>query len=318
MANILRTEKAIGRIVQNGKFCFEAMNNDLNCDECESCDVAGYVNQLSFEKKFFIEDMDFTFFSDTHIKYQANEPFIEILCLDSINAINSEYGKEIHDGIYINLNHGNHGEMRFYNNTPIRGIRIVVKNWFYNEHLIHRFPQEKLDFTFFIKMKYICFLNPELQAVFSQIRNSIRSGENCEIYYESKILELLYLFSKMGNRPTSVLRRLSSSDIDAVEKVKKILEEQYSNAPNISQLAVMTGTSQAKLQNDFKAASGCTIHDYLQAIRMSKALDKVENTETPLYIIAREVGCKNPGRFAEVFKNAYGITPDVYRRNLNG
>jgi transcriptional regulator GlxA family with amidase domain len=51
---------------------------------------------------------------------------------------------------------------------------------------------------------------------------------------------------------------------------------------------------------------------------MAKALDRVEHTETPLYAIAGEVGYKKPGRFAEIFKKTYGITPAVHRRNLNG
>ncbi|MDR1160596.1 MAG: helix-turn-helix domain-containing protein, partial [Syntrophomonadaceae bacterium] len=61
-----------------------------------------------------------------------------------------------------------------------------------------------------------------------------------------------------------------------------------------------------------------TLHEYLSAVRMAKALDLVEHTEAPLYIVAKEIGCKNPGRFAEIFKNTYGITPQIYRRNLHG
>jgi AraC-like DNA-binding protein len=166
-------------------------------------------------------------------------------------------------------------------------------------------------------MKNKCLKNPKLLVVFSQIKDSIRSGVDCEAYYESKIIELLCIFSEANNAGPDK-RRLSDADTAAVEKARAILEEHFSEAPKITRLAVMTGTSPAKLQKDFKMVLGRTIHEYLQEIRMAKALDMIEHTENPLYSIANKVGCKSPGRFSEIFKEAYGITPYMYRRSLQG
>lgn len=320
MSNIRANQKATGRIVQNGEFCFEVTDHCADCDECGSCVACGYINQLSFESKFLIEDMDYLFSAEARIEYRPKEPFIEILCLDSIDAVNCErnHGAAIiQNGVHIHFHQAAQGELRFSPAAPIRGVRIVIKGRFFNDYLVRRFPQETLDFILLGGTKNKCLQNPRLQVIFSQIRHSVRSGVECEIYYESKIIELLYIFMELNN-PAPDKRRLSSADMTAVEKTKAILEERFCNAPKIAQLAVMTGTSQAKLQNDFKAAFGCTIHEYLQSVRMAKALDKVEHTETPLYAIAKEVGCKNPGRFAEIFKEAYGITPDMFRRDLHG
>jgi transcriptional regulator GlxA family with amidase domain len=181
--------------------------------------------------------------------------------------------------------------------------------------LIQRFPLKTLDFLFSDQVKNKCLKNPKLLVVFSQIKDSIRSGVEYEAYYESKIIELLCIFSEANNAAPDK-RRLSDADMAAVEKVQAILEEHFTEAPKIARLAVMTGTSPAKLQKDFKMVLGRTIHDYLQEIRMAKALDMIEHTENPLYIIANKVGCKNPGRFSEIFKETYGITPDMYRRNF--
>jgi AraC-like DNA-binding protein len=202
--------------------------------------------------------------------------------------------------------------------VPVRGVRIAIKGRFLSDYLTRRFPQETFALPLRDRAKNACLRNPRLQVIFSQIRNSIRSGVECEMYYESKIIELLCVFSELNADCVVVpeLRRLSGADRNAVEDVKMILEERFTDAPTIAQLALLTGKSQAKLQHDFKAIVGCTIHGYLQSIRMAKALDMVEHTETPLYIIAREVGCKKPGRFAELFKNTYGVTPDIHRRNL--
>ena len=75
----------------------------------------------------------------------------------------------------------------------------------------------------------------------------------------------------------------------------------------------MTNTSVAKLQNDFQLAFGSTIHRYVLNVRMKEALHKIESSDAPIYSIAKSVGCKNPSRFAELFKKAYGISPVEYR-----
>jgi transcriptional regulator GlxA family with amidase domain len=40
----------------------------------------------------------------------------------------------------------------------------------------------------------------------------------------------------------------------------------------------------------------------VQKIRLIRALSKIENTDEPLSVIARSVGCSNPRSFSEIFK----------------
>jgi hypothetical protein len=50
--------------------------------------------------------MAYSFISEANVKYQAKEPFIEILCLDSADALNCERGsgaETIHSGIHIHF-----------------------------------------------------------------------------------------------------------------------------------------------------------------------------------------------------------------------
>jgi AraC-like DNA-binding protein len=84
--------------------------------------------------------------------------------------------------------------------------------------------------------------------------------------------------------------------------------------PNIAELARRVNTSAAKLQNDFKSAYGCTIHDYAQHVRMAEALRKIENSEESIGAVSHKAGYKNPGYFSEIFRQAYGITPSEYRK----
>jgi len=51
--------------------------------------------------------------------------------------------------------------------------------------------------------------------------------------------------------------------------------------------------------------------------RMEEALHRIDSSDEPIYVISKSVGCKNPSRFAELFKKAYGLTPLEYRNLKN-
>jgi AraC-like DNA-binding protein len=146
-----------------------------------------------------------------------------------------------------------------------------------------------------------------------QIRRGMDNGETSEMYYEAKVLELLFLQSKSSTTGTG--RKLSDDDVRAVNAVKQILCSRFRDCPKISELAVMTGTSASKLQRDFKTAFGMTIHECLWKTRMAKALELMETSDAPICAIALEVGCRKAGRFSEVFKKTYGVLPTDYKRS---
>lgn len=113
-------------------------------------------------------------------------------------------------------------------------------------------------------------------------------------------------------------RPLTEEDFTAVNKAKAIIDERLSASPKISELALLTNTSAAKLQNDFQLAFGSTIHGYVIKARMQEALHRLDSTDEQIYVIAESVGCKNPSRFAELFKKTYGLTPMAYRALKKG
>ncbi|MDR1088613.1 MAG: hypothetical protein LBL23_05020 [Coriobacteriales bacterium] len=121
MASVKTGQAAVGRIVQNGEFCFETVGpHTESCAdytehvECGSCLAFGSVNQLAFERKFLIEDMDYVFSSKAHIACQPKEPFIEILCLDSIEAVHCEQDNTmitVQQGVHIHFHQAEKGEL---------------------------------------------------------------------------------------------------------------------------------------------------------------------------------------------------------------
>jgi AraC-like DNA-binding protein len=280
----------------------------------------GYIKQVSFHNLLFIEQMDYRFYVPVSKWYHTQVPFIKIFCLDSSKILNQDIcsgESSINGGIYICKNMGIQGNLVFSPNTPVRGLRIIIFDEFYNHYMRQRFPDDDLRFNAlsqFDNKNYTC---PELQLVFSQINQGMKLGIESELYYESKAAEILFLISE---KYSSVInqnneRILKQGDLHRVNEAKRMIDTYISNPLKISELSNLVHVSAAKLQVDFQTAFGCTIHEYVQKARMKEALHKIETTDEPLKKIAKNVGCKNPGRFSAIFKDTFGITPSEYRNS---
>ena len=322
--NIIEVENASE---QDEALCFHrtGQRGCFDCFEANEGMATGFIKQLSFKNKFLLANLDYRFNRLTSKHYHMPKQFVEIIFLESIKAVNWEYDAgqfPVAAGISVFLNRGNAGKIVFFPDVPVQGIRIVVFEDFYLNDLHDRFSQEPLNIYRLIELNNQQRSAPELQLVFRQIKYSMESEVASELYYEGKIMEILYLLtSGVGGGPASpkraAKRRLSEADLAAVRKAKRIIDERLAAAPKIAELAALTNTSATKLQTDFQSAFGDTIHSYVQKARMEKALHRMDCTNEPLYAIAKSVGCKSPSRFAEIFKKTYGMTPLEYRSFKN-
>ncbi|MFP3043629.1 AraC family transcriptional regulator [Treponema primitia] len=282
---------------------------------------AGYIKQLSCHGKLFIERMDYQFYQPVSKKYHTTVPFIEILCLDSINLQISDgfLGEfSINKGVYVYHNTGNEGTLVFQPKNPVRGIRIIIFEEFYNHDFIQKFHDDNLNLDHLSNVNNYEYSNPPLQLVCSQIKQSMDAGITSEPYYESKAAEILFLIAWENKHIISSgikKNTIRQNDLCSVNEVKNIINTHISNTPKIAEIASSVKVSAAKLQIDFQTAFGCTIHEYVQKARMKEALCRIEHTDDPLYRISKEVGCKNPGRFAELFKITFGMSPSEYRKS---
>lgn len=299
----------------DGAFVFFEADNEF---------ATGHIKQLTFENKFFISHMDYAFRYPTRKDYTLSNQFMEILYLESIQAESWEYGFgrfPVQAGIGAHINQKHKGKLVFLPSAPVRGIQIMIWEEFYLQYLRERFSNNILNFSNLIKMSYRDCFSPELQLVLRQIKHSIEAGVSSELYYEGKIMEILYLVAAKADEVLSSendhKRRLTEGDFAAVSKAKALIDERLSDSLKISELAFLTNTSAAKLQNDFQLAFDSTIHGYVMKARMKEALHRMDSTDEPIYSIAKSIGCKNPSRFAELFKKTYGIAPTEYRTLKN-
>ncbi|MEN8197251.1 MAG: helix-turn-helix transcriptional regulator, partial [Pseudomonadota bacterium] len=92
------------------------------------------------------------------------------------------------------------------------------------------------------------------------------------------------------------------------------LAKHYRESNAIQGVVGASNVPERTFKRRFKTATGSTLIDYLQNLRIEEAKQRLETTETSFDEISAEVGYENPGFFRRLFKRRTGLTPGQYRR----
>ena len=76
----------------------------------------------------------------------------------------------------------------------------------------------------------------------------------------------------------------------------------------------MTNIPERTLKRRFKKATGVTLIDYLQNLRIEEAKRLLESGRMPVEAINVEAGYEDAPFFRRLFKRRTGLTPSQYRR----
>lgn len=105
-----------------------------------------------------------------------------------------------------------------------------------------------------------------------------------------------------------------SSDGLVMQLVREIHAEiTAGGAPKVEQLAERHGVTRRTLLNRFRAATGCTLRDYVLAERLKRAAGMLAGFDQNIAEIAFACGFGKQGDLSERFKQAYGVSPSEYR-----
>lgn len=145
------------------------------------------------------------------------------------------------------------------------------------------------------------------------------------VYAEAKALELLVLalagLSEMEEREARGEAHIGDRDLDRIVRVRQQLEDQFLAPPSITELARSVGINEAKLMHLFKQQVGETIFNFTQRLKMERAKEMLETTDTSVTEIAFDVGYEYSSNFTTAFRRHFGITPKAARdamRHLRG
>ena len=112
---------------------------------------------------------------------------------------------------------------------------------------------------------------------------------------------------------TSFAHAAKSSESRRILKVKQYIDEHYTEAIRMTDLADMVGMSPSAFSRFFKLRTGRTLSDYLIDIKLGNAARMLVDTTRNISEICYECGFNNLSNFNRIFKAKRGSTPREFR-----
>lgn len=114
-------------------------------------------------------------------------------------------------------------------------------------------------------------------------------------------------------------RKTDEQDVShVVQKVKRMVREQYSEDLSLDYLGQSVGLAPSYLSYVFKRETGENLIKYLTDYRMCKAKEMLDEGNLKIVQVAKLCGYENQSYFNRLFKNTYGLTPSQYKEKANG
>lgn len=104
-----------------------------------------------------------------------------------------------------------------------------------------------------------------------------------------------------------------------VETVEEYVQEHYFQPDlSLAQMAQMVYVNPNYLSRAFKKKTGKTFREYLQDLRMEKAMVLLRSTALKSYEVAEKVGIRDPNYFSVCFKKKFGYSVQELERRVVG
>ncbi|GGD59418.1 response regulator transcription factor [Paenibacillus nasutitermitis] len=117
-------------------------------------------------------------------------------------------------------------------------------------------------------------------------------------------------------------REMKDSRSDLIRSIHKFIDENLSKDVTLQGIADHVHMHPVYISKIYKLETGGNISDYIQQLRMEKAVYLLSNSREKTYEIAAKLGYQRPHSFNYAFKKYHGVTPQVYRdqqrRGANG
>ena len=117
-----------------------------------------------------------------------------------------------------------------------------------------------------------------------------------------------------GQLPYETLVRNNPHADSVVRNCESWLAEHYREGSAIQRVVEQSNIPERTLKRRFKIATGSSLMEYVQNLRVEEAKRLLEGGELPVDEISFQVGYEDPSFFRRLFKRLTGLTPSQYRR----
>ena len=119
---------------------------------------------------------------------------------------------------------------------------------------------------------------------------------------------------KEGQLPYAPLVRSAPHADSLVRQCEKLLSECFLEPAAVSKAVEQLNVPERTLKRRFKMATGTSLIDYVQNLRIEEAKRLLESTEMSVEEVGAAAGYDNSSFFRRLFKRRCGLNPGQYRR----
>lgn len=194
--------------------------------------------------------------------------------------------------------------------------RHATSHWGYEELFQREYPRVKFEAT-----PNICFADAEGRIVTA---GGVMSWHDLAIHIiarhcspgEAVNIAKAYLLKWHGEGQlpyTNLMRRRHHTD-SVVRVCERWLEKNFRCQGAVAAAVRESGIPERSLKRRFLAATGVTLMEHVQRLRMENAKRLLETSAKSIDEISTEVGYKETAFFRRLFKRNTGLTPTEYRK----
>ncbi|MGB3315559.1 MAG: helix-turn-helix domain-containing protein [Albidovulum sp.] len=119
-----------------------------------------------------------------------------------------------------------------------------------------------------------------------------------------------------GQSPYSVMTRPMESSDGPITECQLWIAENYATSKPVEKMVQKSGLNSRTFSRRFRAATGFTPIEYVQALRIEEAKQMLETDDATSDDIGISVGYEDPASFRRVFKRGTGMSPAAYRKKF--
>ena len=132
------------------------------------------------------------------------------------------------------------------------------------------------------------------------------------------LISFLIRYSRMYETQWDRRSQSSNDYYGYIYKILSYVNDNYARPITTSELADITGLSPDDMARTFKQALNMSPAEYVRRFRIARAMELLCTTDTPVAEVAQQTGFSDISLFSRVFKQAVGLPPAAYRKNITG
>lgn len=101
-----------------------------------------------------------------------------------------------------------------------------------------------------------------------------------------------------------------------VKRIREVIEQHLTETNfTVEQLRKLVFMSNSQLHRKLDALTGYSPNKFIRMIRFNKAKELLKDPSNSIASVALDCGYNDPGYFARIFKQEFGVTPQEWRTN---